>query len=229
MPRAAPIALFLILYGNVEGLITGGPLAAPDWLAPIPGIMLLVSLAAMMRWGHIPASRLGVSRATATRGALWGLALGALCAGLALLVIASARALGAPVSYAPLALRSTPFIAFQALVGIPLETALPEESAFRGLLLGELMAVTARARAVLLSALAFTLWHGTVLWQIARSTNLGSGALPVLAIAGAAIGVFIGGCLFALLRLRTGSLLAAIGAHWAFNSLLLVGLDQSAR
>jgi len=37
-------------------------------------------------------------------------------------------------------------------------------------------------------------------------------------------GVFAGGVIFALLRLRTGNLAAAVLAHWLFDAGLITGL-----
>ena len=57
-------------------------------------------------------------------------------------------------------------------------------------------------------------------------TNLQADPLLVIVgMAGAFAAVFVGGILFAALRLATGHLAGSIVAHWAFNAALLVGLN----
>ena len=45
-----------------------------------------------------------------------------------------------------------------------------------------------------------------------------------LGLAGALGAIFVGGIVFAMLRLRTGNLAGSIVMHWAFNAILLVGI-----
>jgi membrane protease YdiL (CAAX protease family) len=78
---------------------------------------------------------------------------------------------------------------------------------------------------VLLSALVFTLWHLVIVSRTLLATNFADQPLLlVLGIAGALGAIFLGGVLFALLRLRTSNLAGSIVAHWAFNTVLLIGI-----
>src|SRR5712691_9182061 len=71
----------------------------------------------------------------------------------------------------------------------------------------------------------FTLWHGVIVTRTVALTNLQADPLLVIVgLAGAFAAVFVGGILFAALRLVTGQLAGSIVAHWAFNAALLVGL-----
>lgn len=55
-------------------------------------------------------------------------------------------------------------------------------------------------------------------------TNFSSPWLIVPAMGLAFAGVFGGGVIFALLRLRTHNLAAAVAAHWLFDAGLITGL-----
>lgn len=99
-----------------------------------------------------------------------------------------------------------------AVVRIPLATVLPEELAFRGVLLGLLLGLTSTRSAVVLSSVAFGLWHVPPL----------VGTDGTLAILGTVAVTFVAGVAFALLRLRSGSLWAPVLAHIATNSTALV-------
>ena len=111
-----------------------------------------------------------------------------------------------------------------ALVGLPLGTAIPEELAFRGLMLGLLMRKLTPLRATLVTSAFFVAWHLAVQVQTLAVTNFTSPWLIVPAMGLAFAGVFTGGVIFALLRLRTRNLAAAVGAHWFFDAGLITGL-----
>jgi membrane protease YdiL (CAAX protease family) len=108
-------------------------------------------------------------------------------------------------------------------VALPLAVVLPEELAFRGAVLGAL-APSSPLRGVLVSSLAFALWHASIVAPTLRETNVADPFLAALALAGAAAVLLAGGVALALLRLRIGTLASSIAAHWAFNAVLLVGL-----
>lgn len=106
----------------------------------------------------------------------------------------------------------------RAIVIIPVGTVLVEEMIFRGVVLGLLLEMTNRRRAVIVSAVVFGLWH---LVSVGLATS-GSAAV----VAGAVIATFVvttlAGLVFAGLRLVSGSLLAPVMAHTATNSGALV-------
>jgi uncharacterized protein len=108
---------------------------------------------------------------------------------------------------------------------MPLDTALPEEIAFRGVLLAALLQFCAPTRAVLISAAAFTVWHAVIVARTLGGTNLAEDhVLLALGFLGSFFSVFVGGIIFAILRLKTGHLLGSISAHWGFNAMLLLAL-----
>lgn len=110
-----------------------------------------------------------------------------------------------------------------ALVLIPFGTVLLEEVAFRGVLLGVLDVDSGAAWAVLVSSVAFGLWHilpslGLLTTNVGVGAVLGSGrhaqvATVVLSILGTASA----GAVFCLLRLGSGSLIAPMAMHWSVN------------
>jgi membrane protease YdiL (CAAX protease family) len=109
------------------------------------------------------------------------------------------------------------------LVVIPLGTALLEEAAFRGLLLGLFATRTTRWRATLLSSVLFGLWH---IPPTINSTD-GSGVIgdtsrsdgtAVLAVVGVVAGTTLAGLVFCWLRHRARSLVAPFVAHWGVNA-----------
>ncbi len=108
---------------------------------------------------------------------------------------------------------------------MPLDTARPGGIPFRGVLLAVLRRRWAAPWATVLSAVPFTLWHGVIVTRTIALTNLQADPLLVIVgLAGAFAAVFVGGILFAALRLATGHLAGSIVAHWALNAALLVGL-----
>lgn len=150
-------------------------------------------------------------------------ALGA--AFVALLVLRFPPLLGGPVRYGPLEGMAIEPLLLRAFVFMPLDTVIPEEFGFRGVLLARLRRTGGTSRAVLLSAAAFTLWHVAIVAATVGQTNFReASALTLLAVVGALAAVFAGGAFFALLRIRTGHLAAAAAAHWTFNAALLLGL-----
>ena len=116
-------------------------------------------------------------------------------------------------------------VLWAVLVVIPLGTVLPEELAFRGLLLALLGRRYGVLTGTLLSSGLFGLWH--------ILASLGGGpanAAMVDVVGGDAAGTVarviatvlfttLGGVVLCWLRLRSGSLLAPLLAHWTVNAL----------
>ncbi|WP_439028926.1 lysostaphin resistance A-like protein [Gordonia terrae] len=116
-----------------------------------------------------------------------------------------------------------------AFVIIPLQTAIPEEILFRGVLQGALGRVFGPMVTLLAGAVAFGLWHilsstGLTAGNEGLSDVLGSGALAQVAgIAGAVVATGAAGFVLGWLRQRTTSLLAPIALHWAINATGAIG------
>src|SRR5262249_55356344 len=115
-------------------------------------------------------------------------------------------------------------LARHVAIYMPLGIVIPEEVAFRGVLLGALARSTTTAVAVWYAALAFACWHAWIAVATVGQTTLAGPLWSVVGIVGALGVVAAGGAAFALLRLRTGTIATTLAAHWAFNLVVLVGL-----
>jgi membrane protease YdiL (CAAX protease family) len=117
---------------------------------------------------------------------------------------------------------------FQALIRIPIGTALFEEVLFRGVLLAWLRRRTSTGRAIVGSSVLFGLWHALPAWSTISVYQTGA-----IRDAGAAasVGVVVGGVILtgmvgaglAWLRLRTKSLTAPVLVHAVANSASYLG------
>jgi membrane protease YdiL (CAAX protease family) len=219
-------AALLILWGNLLHPLIGASAVLPggSWQFVFAGAALVgVSLAAARIVGLNDAA-LGVRRAGALRGAAIGALAAAAIAAVDVVVLRLAPSIiGQPVSYAPLARVSADELGRHIALYLPLGAVIPEEVAFRGVLLGGLLTRYRVRTAVTVSAIAFALWHGTVAVFTVMNTSLPV-VLIIPAIAGALLIVFVGGVIMAGLRMATGTLTTSIAAHWVFNAVILVGL-----
>jgi membrane protease YdiL (CAAX protease family) len=195
-----------------------------SWQFVLAGAALVgVSLVAARVVG-LNGAALGARRAGALRGAVIGaLAAGAIAAVDVVVLRLAPSIIGQPVGYAPLARVSADELGRHIALYLPLGAVIPEEVAFRGVLLGGLITRYRVRTAVTASAIAFALWHGTVAVFTVMNTSLPV-VLIIPAIAGALVTVFVGGVIMAGLRLATGTLTTSIAAHWVFNAVILVGL-----
>ncbi|WFR71935.1 CPBP family intramembrane metalloprotease [Prescottella defluvii] len=110
-----------------------------------------------------------------------------------------------------------------SMIVIPLQTVIPEELAFRGVLHGTLSRVSGARGVFAAGSLLFGLWHiasslGLTSGNKGLSAMLGGGPLgQALGIAGAVAATAAAGFVFTWLRRRSGSLLAPIALHWSLN------------
>jgi membrane protease YdiL (CAAX protease family) len=112
-----------------------------------------------------------------------------------------------------------------SMVIIPLQTVIPEELAFRGVLHGALNRAWGVRGVAAAGSVLFGLWHvatslGLTKGNVGFTRLLGGGfvgelAGVLLAVAATAAAGFI----FTWLRRRSGSLLAPIALHWALNGM----------
>jgi CAAX protease family protein len=115
--------------------------------------------------------------------------------------------------------------AVTAFIVIPLSTVIPEEIAFRGVLLGLFGRRTRPVLAAAASSALFGLWHVLPSLRLSQvnpavSAVVGAGWVGVLlGVLSAVLFTSVAGMLLCELRLRSGSLLAPIGLHWAVNGL----------
>jgi membrane protease YdiL (CAAX protease family) len=113
-------------------------------------------------------------------------------------------------------------IAFQALIRIPIGTALFEEFAFRGVLLG-LFSRRGRAFGVVASSVAFGLWHIRPTMDIIEANIAdASAAASASLVAAAVVTTGLAGAALCWLRRRGGGVAAPWAFHAVMNSLALV-------
>lgn len=224
----AAYAGLLVAWGNASSTFLGASAVLPGGSGPyaISGVALAAVSLASARALRLDAADLGL-RGRALRGAMTGLALGGVAAlvGVVALRLLAPLVVGQAVDYAPLARVAAPELLWHVALLLPLGIVLPEELAFRGVLLGAIARGRGARSAVVLSSLLFALWHGTVVFATVADTSLGPLSIwSSVATAGAFGVVAAGGAVLAVLRLRTGTLAATIAAHWTFNVVVLVGL-----
>lgn len=112
-----------------------------------------------------------------------------------------------------------------SMVLIPLQTVIPEELAFRGVLHGTLNRVWGFRGVAAAGSLLFGLWHIATSLGLTKG-NVGLNRLFGVGFGGEVIGVVLAvaataaaGFVFTWLRRRSGSLLAPIALHWSLNGL----------
>lgn len=108
---------------------------------------------------------------------------------------------------------------------IPLQTVIPEELAFRGVLHGALNRAWGFRGVAVAGSLLFGLWHiatslGLTSSNVGFTRLFGGGFVGMLAgVALAVCATGAAGFVFSWLRRRSGSLIAPIALHWSCNGL----------
>ena len=196
---------------------------------------LLVGVLVWHRWREgRPLAELGLRTGRWRAGLTWGVLGGALLAVPPLLTFAVMPLVtGTSLHVTEVRGVGREALLLRLLVFTPVLVALVEEVTFRGFLLGRLRrALPGRPwPALLLSALAFALWHITVNLLTVGETNVastGPASLPV-ALLGGLLSVFLAALLFGALYLHTRSLVAPFLAHWLVNALILLALAAPPR
>jgi uncharacterized protein len=115
---------------------------------------------------------------------------------------------------------------YQLGVSIVLLTAIPEEFAFRGVLLGSALRLWGPRRASLITSALFGLWHiaptlHTMSGNRAAAVASASAGGQALLVLGSIAVTFIAGLVFCWLRLRSRSLIAPVMAHVATDGVAL--------
>ena len=112
-----------------------------------------------------------------------------------------------------------------SMVIIPLQTVIPEELAFRGVLHGALNRAWGFRGVALVGSLLFGLWHvatsvGLTSSNVGFTRMFGGGAVGMLAgVTLAVLATGAAGFVFSWLRRRSGSLIAPIALHWSLNGM----------
>ena len=213
--RAVGLALAALAAGLVVDRAVGGAHLAI-------GLVLAACLLAVARACGLTAADLGLARSAWPAGLRWGAAAAALVTAayaVAYLLVPVRQAL--PEGEGGLGRAAL----WAVLVVIPLGTVVPEELAFRGLLLALLGRGRGVLAATLLSSGLFGLWHvvaalggGAANAAITEMVG-GDAAGTALRVAVTVVSTSVAGVVLCWLRLRSGSLLAPILAHWTVNGL----------
>ena len=214
-------AALLVVWGNAVAYLVEPELPGDDPVAVAAGLALIALSLTFARARGLGRADLGL--VPRWRWLTLGAGFGAVAALVGVLVLRSPPLLGRPVTYAPIATVSDAKLALHLAFYLPLSVVLPEELGFRGALLGALRAARGGGRAVVGSAVTFACWHAVTIYLTVAQTDL-RGPFFALGITGAFAVVLVGGAAFAWLRLRSGTLLATVGLHWAFNAVILAGL-----
>jgi uncharacterized protein len=112
-----------------------------------------------------------------------------------------------------------------SMVIIPLQTVIPEELAFRGVLHGTLNRAWGFRGVALAGSLLFGLWHvasslGLTGSNVGFTRLFGGGLVGMLTgVTLAVLATGAAGFVFSWLRRRSGSLIAPIALHWSLNGL----------
>jgi uncharacterized protein len=186
---------------------------------------LLVVVLALVAWtAGATRADLGLGRTDAGVGLRYG--AGAL--GIVLLVLVIAAVIPTTNGYLhdSRAQISGDRLLYELGVSIVLLTAIPEEFAFRGVLLGSALRLWGPWRASLITSVLFGLWHIEPTLHTMKDNRAVAGASAstggqVLVVLGAIAVTFVAGLLFCWLRLRSRSLIAPVMAHAAINGLAL--------
>ena len=216
---ASGVTVAALVAINVGGHL----LSPPWWVRASEGVALL----AFARVSGLTWAQLGLSRERAASGLRW--ALGAIG------LVATVYVVGVLVPGIRPAFQDAryhlalPDALFRAFVVIPAGTVVLEEIAFRSVLWGMLSRHLRTWQVLGTTSVLFGLWHILPSQDLAAANQAVSGATGsggvALVVAGTVVFTTLGGLVFGELRRRSGSVLAAAGAHWATNALgVLFGL-----
>jgi len=188
-------------------------------------VSVLTAVLALIAWSSGATSTdLGLGRADVRAGLLYGAA----ALGIVLLVLVVAAVIPATNGFLhdSRAQISGGRLLYEIGVPIVLLTAIPEEFAFRGVLLGSALRLWGPWRASLITSALFGLWHiAPTLHTMSDNREFAVAAAltggQVLLVSGSVAVTFVAGLVLCWLRLRSRSLIAPIMAHIATNGLAL--------
>lgn len=179
-----------------------------------------VGLVILVRSRGLGWTELGLGREHWKSGAGYALA--------AVAVVVSVIAVGAMLPWTRPMFMNNHYATFSgallaSMIIIPLQTVIPEELAFRGVLHGALTRAWGWRGVAAAGSLLFGLWHiatsmGLTSSNVGFTRILGGGLLGTAAgVVLAVLATGAAGFVFSWLRRRSGSLLAPIALHWSLN------------
>jgi membrane protease YdiL (CAAX protease family) len=219
--RCFLLAVAVLAVFNVA---RGTGLLGPSRYAWVP-VCLLVAALVLIAWSTgATRADLGLEPADMPAGVRYG----AGAAGIILLVLIVAAVIPAANGFLhdSRAQISGGRLLYELAVPILLLTAVPEEFAFRGVLLGSAVRLWGPWRASLITSALFGLWHiAPTLHTMSGNAEVANASASlagqVLVVLGSVAITFLAGLAFCWLRLRSGSLIAPVIAHVATNGLAL--------
>jgi uncharacterized protein len=192
---------------------------------PLVSVSVFTAVLVLIAWGS-RASPADLGLAWRDAGA--GLLYGAGAFGLVLLVLVVAGVIPATNGFLhdSRADISGGRLRYELGVSLVLLTAIPEEFAFRGVLLGSGLRLWGPWRASLITSALFGLWHIAPTLHTMSDNHIFRGASgsiggQVLLVLGSIAVTFAAGLVFCWLRLRSRSLIAPVIAHAATDGLAL--------
>ncbi|MFZ1161372.1 CPBP family intramembrane glutamic endopeptidase [Mycobacterium sp.] len=190
------------------------------WAGVVTVPAVAIALVAWLRINGLGWAELGLGRDHWRSGAAY--AVGAVA------LVVSVIAVGALLPWTrPMFMNNRYATVSGALVAsmlvIPLQTVIPEELAFRGVLHGALNRAWGFRGVAVAGSLFFGLWHvatslGLTSSNVGFTRLFGGGVVGMLAgVVLAVVATAAAGFVFSWLRRRSGSLLAPIALHWSLN------------
>jgi membrane protease YdiL (CAAX protease family) len=192
------------------------------WASIVTVPVAAIGLVAWLRVDGLGWAELGLGREHWKSGAAY--AVGAVASVMAVIAVGALLPLTRPMfmnqHYATI---SGALMA--SMIIIPLQTVIPEELAFRGVLHGALNRAWGFRGVAMAGSLLFGLWHiatslGLTSGNVGFTRIFGGGVVGMLAgVVMAVVATAGAGFVFSWLRRRSGSLLAPIALHWSLNGL----------
>jgi membrane protease YdiL (CAAX protease family) len=192
---------------------------------PVAAVSLLTAVLVLIAWSAgATCADLGLGRADMFAGLRYG--AGAFGIVLLVLIVAAVAPATNGFLHDSRAQIDGGRLLYEVGVPIVLLTAIPEEFAFRGVLLGSALRLWGPWRASLITSALFGLWHiAPTLHTMSDNREFASASASaggeVLVVLGSIAVTFIAGLAFCWLRLRSRSLIAPVIAHVATNGLAL--------
>lgn len=222
------LSLLLVTYNAALNLVP-----FPRWSYVPLNLVLTVALLVYARRRGLGWDALGLDPSALAAGLRWGtlaVAVVAVAVGVGVGLGDRVPTIGRLLADERAAGIGSAGLAYEVLLRIPFGTALFEEVAFRGVLLGLVAERYGMVAGVVVSSLVFGLWH---IGPGIATLRLNAPDMSVVRLAaGVSVMVVVtavAGAAFCWLRIRSGSLLAPILAHWATNGFGLGGAVVSRR
>ena len=211
------LAVLLVAYNNILFLLPSGFAYPPLWLLALRGLVVpALAVAGASRFQGLSPAAFGLTSRGLFRAAALGVGAAAIVSVPAVLYFVFPIGVeGGAIDYERAADDSAGEFVYWALVTYPLVAVFFEEVLFRGVLQALAGRALGLGRGIVLTAVAFSLWHLAVDYDTIGDTNAAdSAAFFALAQVGALVALFCGGVILSLLRQRSGSLAAPMAFHW---------------